>query len=144
MKNFKAFELHHLARAGNQEAYALAGKKLLEIEVHAISIPKPKFNGSQHLQEVSNFLETRECPAEMKKGQKQWLIRKATRYIMVNDELYCKGKDLVLRRVPTKEEIPLIISSCHDGTCGGHFAHDLTTKKILQYGFVWPSFQPNV
>ena len=58
---------------------------------------------------------------------------------MVNDQLYCKGKDLVLRRAPTEEEIPSIISSYHDGTCGGHFAHDLTTRKILQAGFVWPS-----
>ena len=62
MKNFKAFKLHHLARAGNQEADALARKKMLEIKVHAISIPKPKFNGSQHLQEAINFLETGECP----------------------------------------------------------------------------------
>ena len=77
--------------------------------MRAISIPKPKFNGSQHLQEVVTFLETGECPAKMEKGQKRWLTRKATRYIMVNDQLYCKGKDLVLRRAPAKEEIPLII-----------------------------------
>ena len=70
MKNFKAFELHHLARTENQEADALAGKKILEIEVHATSIPKPKFNGRQHLQEVINFLETGECPAKMEKGFK--------------------------------------------------------------------------
>ena len=49
MKRFKAIELHHLARIGNQDADALVGKKLLEVEVHAVSMPKPKFNGSQHL-----------------------------------------------------------------------------------------------
>ena len=45
MKRFKAFELHHLSRTGNQDVDALVGKKMLEVEVHAISIPKPKFNG---------------------------------------------------------------------------------------------------
>lgn len=75
----------------------------------------------------------------MEKGQKQWLIRKATKYIMVNDELYCKGKDPILCRVPIKVDIHLIISSCYDGTCGGHFGHDCTTKKIAQVGFVWPN-----
>ena len=44
MKRFKAFELHHLARTSNQDVDALPGKKLLEVEVHAISIPKPKFD----------------------------------------------------------------------------------------------------
>ena len=45
MKRFKAIELHHLARIGSQDAHALAQKKLFEVEVHAISIPKPKLNG---------------------------------------------------------------------------------------------------
>ena len=62
MKRFKAFELHHLARTGNQDANTLARKKLLEFEVHAISIPKPKFNGSQHLQDVITFLDDKRVP----------------------------------------------------------------------------------
>ena len=65
MKRFKAFELHHLARTGNQDANALVGKKLLEVEVHAISIPKPKFNDSQHLQDVITFFEIGGCLARM-------------------------------------------------------------------------------
>ncbi|MCO5572142.1 hypothetical protein L7F22_025893 [Adiantum nelumboides] len=32
------------------------------------------------------------------KGQRQWLVCKATRYRLINDDLYCKGKDQVLRK----------------------------------------------
>jgi hypothetical protein len=27
----------------------------------------------------------------------------------------------------------------HDGFCGGHFAGQITTKKILQAGYYWPT-----
>ena len=32
-----------------------------------------------------------------------------------------------------------IMDACDDGVCGGHFARDITSQKILQAGFVWPS-----
>ena len=115
MGNFKAIELHHVARVGNHEADALAGKKLNEFMIGAISFPKPRFNGNQHLQDVIRFLETGECPQEMEKGQKKWLAKKAAKYTLINEQLYCKGKDLVLRRVATLDEIQNIISSCHEG-----------------------------
>ena len=85
MGRFKAIELHHVNRNNNQEADALAGSKLVEFAVNAISIPKPRFDGVQLLQDVINFLETGEFPTEMTKGQKQWLARKATRYTLVDD-----------------------------------------------------------
>ncbi|MCO5576746.1 hypothetical protein L7F22_030565 [Adiantum nelumboides] len=34
--------------------------------------------------------------------------------------------------------------SCHDGVCGGHFSQEITSKKILQAGFVWPSLHQDV
>ena len=70
MGNFKAIELHRVARNKNQEADALASKQLAEFGVHAISVLKPKFDGNQHLQDVIKFLETRECLAKMTKSKK--------------------------------------------------------------------------
>ena len=32
-----------------------------------------------------------------------------------------------------------ILSHCHENECGGHFASQKTTMKVLQYGFYWPS-----
>ena len=69
---------------------------------------------------------------------------KKVAYILVNDQLYCKEKDLVLCMVPTLKDIPSIVSSCHEDICGGHFVHDLTNKKIFQGGFVWPRLHAHV
>ena len=71
-------------------------------------------------------------------------MKKASRYQLINDDLYCKGKDQVIRKVPLSLEIQDIIASCHEGVCGGHFALDITSRKILQAGFVWPSLQRDV
>ena len=47
----------------------------------------------------------------------------------------------MLRKVPSQEDIHRILHSCHNDICGGHFASELTCRKILQAGFVWPSLQ---
>ena len=32
-----------------------------------------------------------------------------------------------------------ILSHCHENACGGHFASQKTSRKVLQFGFHWPS-----
>ena len=91
------------------------------------------------MEDILCFLMKGECPSRMKKSQRQWLARKATRYHLINDDIYYLGKDQVLQRVPLSIDIQDILASCHEGVCGRHFALDITSRKILQAGFVWPS-----
>ncbi|MCO5575498.1 hypothetical protein L7F22_029299 [Adiantum nelumboides] len=129
---------------GNQEADALASEQLQEVIVGAIKLQNPLFQGSDCMHEIVNFLEAGKCAQDMSKDQRQWLIRKATKYRIINEHLYCKGKDLVLRRVPHSKDIKQVLTSCHEGVCGGHFAHAITSRKILQIGFVWLSLHRDV
>ncbi|MCO5548283.1 hypothetical protein L7F22_001740 [Adiantum nelumboides] len=129
----------------NQEADALAGEQLLEeVVVGAIVLKEPLFQGSDCMQDIVDFLNSGECPGGLTKGQRQWLVCKATRYQLINDDLYYKGKDQVLRKVPLSIDFTEILSSCHEGVCGGHFALDITSRKFLQAGFVWSSLQRDV
>ena len=41
------------------------------------------------------------------------------------------GKHNVLNRVANEDEIQSILESCHQVMCGGHFAQDITSRKIL-------------
>ena len=50
----------------------------------------------------------------------------------------------MLIRVANEYEIESILESCHEGVCGGHFAQEITSRKILQAGFVWPSLHQDV
>ena len=67
-----------------------------------------------------------------------------TSYQLIGEDLYHKGKDLVLRRVPTNEEIHRILESCHGEVCGGHFAQEITSKKITLARYTWPSLHRDV
>ncbi|MCO5559388.1 hypothetical protein L7F22_012987 [Adiantum nelumboides] len=144
MKKFEAIQLYHVPRRKNQEADALASAQLQEVIMGGIKLQNPLFQGSDCMHDIVNFLETGECPQDMSKGQRQWLVRKATKYRLINEHLYCKGKDLVLRRVPHSKDIKQVLTSCHEGVCDGHFAHDITSRKILQAGYVWPSLHGDV
>ena len=89
--------------------------------------------------DVKHFLLTGECPPHLDKAQRQRLIPKVASYQLIGEDLYHKGKDLVLRRVLTKDEIQRILESCHGEVCGGHFAKEITSKKITLARYTWPS-----
>ena len=50
---------------------------------------------------------------------------------------YCA--DQIIRKCVPEEEQERILSHCHDSACGGHFASQKTTMKVLHSGFYWPS-----
>ena len=62
---------------------------------------------------------------------------KARIYPVINGDIFCKGKDLSLKKVPMSWEIESILKAFHD--CGGHFAKESTNKKIVHACLVWPS-----
>ena len=128
-----------MGRARNQDADALASECLKEVSVGAVKLQEPRMQGKESLQNVSCFLEIGKPPPYLTKGERRWLARKVVRYQLVDKDLFCQGKDQVLRKVPSQEDIHRILHSCHNDICGGHFASDLTCRKILQAGFVWPS-----
>ncbi|MCO5559275.1 hypothetical protein L7F22_012871 [Adiantum nelumboides] len=77
-------------------------------------------------------------------GQRRKLIKQASMFLWLEGSLYQKGKDLVCWRVPSTYEIPKILKDFHEEACGGHFSHELTLKKVLLAGYVWPSMHADV
>ncbi|RVW58248.1 Retrovirus-related Pol polyprotein from transposon 17.6 [Vitis vinifera] len=45
----------------------------------------------------------------------------------------------IIRKCVPEEEQQGILSHCHENACGGHFASQKTTMRVLQSGFCWPS-----
>ena len=97
----------------------------------AVKLQEPKLQGRESLQDVLCFVETREPPPHSTRGETRWLARKAMRYQLIDEDLFCLGKEQVLWKLPSKEDIHQILYSCHNDVCGGHFAHELTCKKVL-------------
>ena len=100
LKRISHCQIHYVGRAKNQEADALASECLKEAMIGAIKLQEPKLQGKESLQDVLSFLESGEPPPGLTKGERKWLARKAVRYRLIRDDLFCLGKDQVLRKVP--------------------------------------------
>ncbi|MCO5591085.1 hypothetical protein L7F22_045062 [Adiantum nelumboides] len=142
LKHFEAWSLRHIDRSHNEEAHAAAQAMIGQLYV--IRADSPLYLGRESLERDEGFLQIGLLPTELEKSKKYAFLRRAKRYMLVGDSLYMKGADLVMRRVPWKEEIYKVLEENHEGSCGGHFASKITLHKILQEGYVWPSIQRNV
>ncbi|MCO5609962.1 hypothetical protein L7F22_064197 [Adiantum nelumboides] len=143
MKDFQAIQIQHISRQHNKEADNMTNTQF-EVMVEAIKFKEPLFQGQETMEDILYFLEIGECPKHLERVQQHCLVRKALSYQLIEEHLYHKSKDLVLRRVSFVQEIEKILMSCHDGVCGGHFYEEITSRKILQAGFVWPSLHRDV
>ena len=101
LRKIKNAQIHYVERGKNQLADVLASKALKEPIIGAVRFEEPKFQGVESLQDIMCFLEIGEPPSHLTKGERQWLVRKAVRYCLINKDLYLRGQDQVLRRVPT-------------------------------------------
>ena len=104
-RKIKYHQMHYVGRASNQDADALANQSLKEFTVGAVKLQEPRLQGKESLGDVVCFLETGEPPPHLTKGERRWLARKEVRYRLINDDLLCQGRDQVLRKVPSQEDI---------------------------------------
>ena len=113
-------------------------------ELFVLRTDLPLYHGRESLAQEEEFLLTGIIPEDIQKSKKYGFVRRASKYKLIGDVLYMKGADLVLRRVPWREELYRVLEENHEGACGGHFALKITLHKILQEGYVWPSLHKDV
>ena len=78
-------------------------------------------------------------PLDMSKAEARKLIRLAGAYQLIAGQIYIRGKEDVIRRCALPHEINDILSQAHDGIARGHFASELTARKVLQARLWWPT-----
>jgi len=81
---------------------------------------------------ITKYLATHEIPESLSKNKRRKIRVNSAHFALIGDRLYRRGVDSVLRRRVTKEEIPEILSACHDSACGGNFSDTLIGQKILR------------
>ncbi|MCO5586505.1 hypothetical protein L7F22_040445 [Adiantum nelumboides] len=146
---FKEVQLYHIPRKENEDADLLAQQAVsnqdkAHMVIAAIALKDPQYAGMESLTPVVNYILEGEFPKEFTAGQRRKLIKQASTFLWLEGALYQKGKDLVCRRVPSTNETPKILKGLHEEACGGHFSHELTLKKVLLAGYVWPSMHADV
>ncbi|MCO5579987.1 hypothetical protein L7F22_033854 [Adiantum nelumboides] len=147
---FEEVQLYHVPRKQNEDADFLAQKavacvgKEMQIIMAAAVIKQPKYQGMESLAPIVSYILERDFPPDFTKAQKHRLIKKASSYLFLEGALYQREKDQICRRIPVTKEISTFLEGLHEEACGGHFAQELTVKKILLVGYVWPSLHIDV
>lgn len=85
------------------------------------------------------YLQTQRFRPSATKDDRLRIIHLAQHYLIVDDSLYHRGVDTVLRQCIIHEEAERIMNDCHSGACGGHLSGLATAQKILHPGYFWPT-----
>ena len=78
-------------------------------ELYVLKATLPLYQGRESMELEEEFLLTRIVPKNIEKARKYGFMRRAYNYKLIGDTLYMRGADLVLRRVPWKEELYKIL-----------------------------------
>ncbi|RVW22887.1 Transposon Ty3-I Gag-Pol polyprotein [Vitis vinifera] len=88
---------------------------------------------------IANYLVTGEIPSEWSSQDKKNFFAKVHAYYWEEPFLFKYCADQIIRKCVPEQEKHGILSHCHGNACGGHFASQKTTMRVLQLGFWWPS-----
>ena len=94
--------------------------------------------------DIVYFLLFLQCPEDFDRKAARYLKLKATKYCLVEEQLFWKDHGGILLRCLDQSEIGGVFSKSHEGACGGHKHWKTTTYRILRAGYYWPTLFADV
>ncbi|KAM1106635.1 hypothetical protein ACFX2H_003422 [Malus domestica] len=73
------------------------------------------------------------------KVQAKKIRYKATRYLIINDQLYKRGFNLPYLRCLTLTEVETVIREIYEGVCRDHSGSRSLSHKAFLQGYYWPT-----
>ena len=86
--------------------------------------------------DIVKFLTTQKLPEDWRNEERRVRVN-SRHFVMIGHS--AKGPDGLLRICVSEVEVLLILETCHDSACGGHFSSQFTGQKILRAGYFSPS-----
>ena len=84
---------------------------------------------------IANFLATGEISYDWKEQDRRYFLEKIHYCYWEEPFLFKYFVDQIIRKCVPEEEQQGILSHCHGSACGGNFASQKMTMKVLQSGF---------
>ncbi|MCO5600414.1 hypothetical protein L7F22_054526 [Adiantum nelumboides] len=123
----------HLSRITNGEAPTGVDDDLPDTSLFMVDTIR------EWSEKIVNFLVNGFPPKELRKDVARRLIKECEPYSLIAGTLYKLEKDEILRRCAREDEYLYILQEAHMGVAGEHFSGELTTRKVLQSGYWWPT-----
>ena len=135
--NVIADHLSRLEKNIEEEKGGEIEENFLDEQLFLLSIQTPWYA------DIVNYLACGLMPYEFNNPHKRKLRTDSRFYIWDYPLLFRRGIDMIIKRCVPEIEQGEIIDKCHASPYGGHFEGDITTQKILQSGFYWPTIFKN-
>ena len=97
------------------------------------------YSSSEWYADIVHFLLFLQCPEHMDRKAARSLKLKATKYCLMEEQLFWKDPGGILLICLDKLEIEGVITESHEGACGGHKYWKTTAYRILRAGYYLPS-----
>ena len=75
------------------------------------------------------YLQKLKDPTHLSRDERRRLRHVSKSYLIVNNTLYRRGVDSILRRCLTHDEVEVVLNDCRGGACGGHLSGLSTAHK---------------
>jgi hypothetical protein len=85
------------------------------------------------------YLKLRQFPIGMKAKERISQKMKSNAHVLISGILFWKKFDDTFLRCLRHSNSIEIMKETHEGTCGGHFAPMVTSHRIVQASFYWPT-----
>ena len=85
------------------------------------------------------YLQTLKVPTHLSWDERRRLRHVSKNYLIVDNTLYHRGVDSILRHCLNHDEVEVVLNDFHGGACGGHLSRLSTAQKILREGYFWSS-----
>ena len=130
LREFKDFRLEHVPRLHNEEANRLAQNAL---EYQPILNMLSAISADDWRKEVIDYLK------DPSKKVERRVRFQATKYVLLEEELYFRTIDGVLLKCSGDDEARSLMGEIHEGVCGAHQSAFKMKWMIRRNGYYWPT-----
>ncbi|XP_057444851.1 uncharacterized protein LOC130737098 [Lotus japonicus] len=88
---------------------------------------------------IIKYLRSGWLPEEKAEAKK--LVRPASWYTIVNDDLFKRGFSTPLLKCLAKDRAAYVLAEIHEGSCGHHPGGRSLARKVLRAGYYWPTLE---
>ena len=149
-------EVKQIPREQNTRADALAQlafspEKDLLRSVPVVIIPEPSIikyeekevatidHRSSWMDPIMGYLMNGTLPEDKNESKK--VRYRATRYVIMDNQLYKRGYSFPLLKCLTPEDADNVLREIHEGICGNHSGRRALAYKAMRQGYFWPTMQ---
>ncbi|GKC10392.1 reverse transcriptase domain-containing protein [Tanacetum coccineum] len=132
---------NHLSRLENSHMEVLTEREIADkfSDEHLMALKSKSNNDEPWYADFVNYIVGKVVPPNWTFEKRKRFFSQVKTYFWEEPYAFKLCADNIMRRCVAGSETLEILAHCHSGPTGGHHSANVTTKKVYESGFYWPS-----